>query len=234
MTILLLDTSGPVCGAAIVRDGKLIGETNCQSGRRHSVQAMPILDSLLFFSQMALSDMDVFAAVSGPGSFTGIRIGITTIAALAEAQEKPCLPLSATEALAAGAGCFEGLVCPLIDARSPRVYSALFRPGVPPLRVSQDRQTTVDAVLAELRPQKERVLFTGDAACLHSERIRSELPGRAEFVPEHLGFLRAGAACILAHEKTARGAALLDPSALRSIYLQPSQAEREEKAGGKP
>ena len=229
MTILLLDTSGPVAGAAVVRDGKLIGETNCESGRRHSTQAMLIVDSLLGFLGVALSHIDVFAAIAGPGSFTGIRIGVAAVAALAEAQGKPCFSLSATEALAAGAGSFDGLVCPLIDARPPRVYTALFRPGFPPERVTPDSQTTIDALLTELLARGERVLFAGDAVPVHAERIRATLSDQAVFAPPHLCTLRSGAACVLAYEKIRRGAELLDPAALRAIYLAPSQAEREEK-----
>lgn len=227
MNVLLLDTSGPVCGAAIVRDGSLIGETECLSGRKHSAQAMPILDSLLSFTGMELSSIDVFAAVVGPGSFTGIRIGVTTISALAEAQGKLCLSLSATEVLAAGAGFFDGIICPLIDARTPRIYTSLFKQGVPPVRLIQDQQMTINDLLVTLNKRRERVLFTGDAAILHSELIKKDLTTRAEFAPEHLRILRAGAACVLAFEMLRRGFVPIDPALLRATYLQPSQAERE-------
>ena len=229
MNILLLDTSGPVCGAAVVQHGKLTGEMNFLSGRKHSVQAMPILDSLLSYAGLELADIDVFSAVAGPGSFTGIRIGVAAIAGLAEAQGKPCFALGATEALAAGAGWFDGLVCPIIDARPPRVYTALFRPGVPPERLTPDRQTTTEELLNELQSRAGRVLFVGDAAKIHFERIRAELAGRAVNAPEHLSFLRAGAACVLASEKIQGGSDLVDPAMLRAVYLQPSQAERKEK-----
>ena len=234
MNILLLDTSGPVCGTAVVRDGELIGEINGLSGRRHSVQTMPIVDSLLSFLGLSLPEIDVFGAVVGPGSFTGIRIGIATAAALAEAEGKKCFPIAATQALAAGVGGFEGIVCPLIDARKPRIYTALFRAGFPPKRAAPDRQTTIDELLTELQEQGERVLFTGDAAEVHAESIKAALSGRGEIAPCPLRSLRAGTACALAFEEIARGAFTVDPANLRAVYLQPSQAEREESERANP
>ena len=229
MTLLLLDTSGPVCGAAIVRDGRIAGEISCLSGRRHSVQAMRIVDELLENTGVARESVDAYAAVCGPGSFTGIRIGVAEIAAMAEAAGKPCAAVNALEALAAGAGAYEGLICPLIDARTPRVYTALFRARPDrPERLSEDRLTEIGDVIRELSGGRERVLFAGDGAYAHRAALREGLGNRALFAPEHLNGLRPGAACLLAAADAEAGG-LLDPSRLRPVYLQPTQAERDLK-----
>ena len=108
MNILMIDTSGPACGVAIVRDGKRVYEAALESGMTHSQRLMPMVDAALNMAGMTAQDIDLFGAVVGPGSFTGVRIGVSTVKALAHAAGKPCVGVDALEALAMNAGDFDG------------------------------------------------------------------------------------------------------------------------------
>ena len=129
MNILMIDTSGPACGVAIMADGRLVYEAELTHKQTHSQRVMPMVDAALQMSDMTLEDMDVLGAVVGPGSFTGVRIGVSTVKALAHAAGKPCVAVDALEALAANVTAFDGVVCPILDARAQQVYGAMFKDG---------------------------------------------------------------------------------------------------------
>ena len=233
MKILLLDTTGPVCGAAICSDGKLIAEKNLVSGRNHSVQALPMIHDLLQQSGLQLDEIDAYASVCGPGSFTGIRIGISTMRAFADAKKKPCIGLNALEVLAWNALPYDGLVCPLIDARAGQAYTALFSltNGMRPVRVQEDQAVHFAEYLDALQP-KGPVLFLGDGVYALRELIQEKLGKLALFAPEHQIKLRAGTACMLADDVLR--VLKEDPAKhpMMPYYLKASQAEREREAQG--
>ena len=129
MNILAIDTSGPVCGVAILSDGAIRFSQTVLNRRTHSVNLMPMVDAAFSYTGLTLADMDRLACVVGPGSFTGVRLGVSTVKGLAHGAGKPCVAVNALEALAAGVGRFDGLICPLQDARAGQVYAALFRNG---------------------------------------------------------------------------------------------------------
>ena len=103
MNILMIDTSGPACGAAISVDGKIVCELQLTSGKTHSQRVMPMVDRALEMCEMSIADIDLFGVVVGPGSFTGVRIGVSTVKALAHAAGKPCIGVDALHALPAPA-----------------------------------------------------------------------------------------------------------------------------------
>ena len=138
MNILMIDTSGPACGVALMKDGAIVYEAQLVSGRTHSQRVMPMVDTALSMSDMQMSDIDLFGAVLGPGSFTGVRIGVSTVKALAHAAGKPCIGVDALHALAANVSGFDGVVCPILDARAQQVYGAMFRAGDVPQRLMDD------------------------------------------------------------------------------------------------
>ena len=138
MNILCVDTSGPSAGVAVLRDGRLVFECSLIHGRTHSQCIMPMVEQGLAGAGLQAGDVDLFAAVVGPGSFTGVRIGVSTVKALAHATQRPCIGVDALEALAAGIQDFGGLICPILDARAQQVYGAVFRAGLPPVRVAED------------------------------------------------------------------------------------------------
>ena len=226
-TVLAIDTSGPVAGCAILRDGKIAHIVAMNHGLTHSETIMPAVDSALRAAGLRCADVDVFAAVAGPGSFTGVRIGVCAAKGLAHAAGKPCAAVHALEALAMNFYGFDGLCCPILDARRGQVYCAAFEmSGGMPVRALADAAQPLEEFLARL-PRDRRLAFVGDGVPVHAEAVAAALGGRALIAPENLRHLRSDAACLLA---AARRDTWVAPAALRPIYLRAPQAERERKS----
>ena len=229
MNILMIDTSGPACGVAIAREGRLVCDMQLVSGRTHSQRVMPMVEAALAMSDMAVSDIDVFGAVTGPGSFTGVRIGVSSVKALAHAADKPCVGVDALHALAANIQAFDGVVCPILDARAQQVYGAMFRAGDVPQRLCGDEAMPLTAFLDRVEATDERALFLGDGVAAMRGAIEARLGGRAQFAaPQHMT-LRAGSACAIAMRLAEQGE-MTDYLHLLPLYLRAPQAERERAA----
>ena len=227
MNILAVDTSGPVAGCAVMRDGIIAYTSALRVGLTHSQTILPAVDAALRATGMRCGDMDVFAAVTGPGSFTGVRIGVCMIKGFAHAVGKPCCAVNALEVLAMNAAGFEGLVCPILDAKRGQVYCAAFDvSSARPVRVLEDAALPLEAFLQSL-PEGRRLAFVGDGVPVHGERVRNLLGGRALLLPPNLADLRPDAACVLASE---RRDVWVDSALLKPYYLRAPQAERERAA----
>ena len=198
MNILMIDTSGPACGVALMKDGAIVYEAQLVSGRTHSQRVMPMVDTALSMSDMQMSDIDLFGAVLGPGSFTGVRIGVSTVKALAHAAGKPCIGVDALHALAANVSGFDGVVCPILDARAQQVYGAMFRAGDVLQRLMDDEAMKLVDFLELVDKTGENALFLGDGVAPLRARIEERLGSRAQFVSAQHMNLRAGSACALA------------------------------------
>ncbi|MBQ4265935.1 MAG: tRNA (adenosine(37)-N6)-threonylcarbamoyltransferase complex dimerization subunit type 1 TsaB [Clostridia bacterium] len=230
MNILMIDTSGPACGVAIAQDNRIICELQLTSGKTHSQRVMPMVDQALEMCEMTVGDIDLFGAVVGPGSFTGVRIGVSTVKALAHAAGKPCIGVDALEALAANVTAFGGVVCPILDARAQQVYGAMFESGMPPVRLMEDEAEKLTLYLDRVEATGENALFLGDGAAAFEALIRERLGDKAHFAPaQHMG-LRAASACALAMEYARDEEQLKDCMTLLPLYLRAPQAERERAA----
>jgi tRNA threonylcarbamoyladenosine biosynthesis protein TsaB len=224
MKLLAIDTSTKVAGAALMQDGVLVCEMNLVSGLTHSERLMPLVDSCLSLAQWEPAELDVIAAVSGPGSFTGIRIGVSTVKGMAEALGKPVVALNTLEVLAASFTGFGGVIVPILDARRGQVYCAVYdselnelaAPGA--MKLTQLLETpTINGALA--------VLFAGDGVAVHREVLQQMLGGKARFAPPHLVLQRAGAAAWLAWNKAVAGQTM-NAADLVPEYLRKSSAEQ--------
>jgi len=225
-TVLAIDTSGPVAGCAVLRDGKTVHLTAMNHGLTHSETIMPAVDEALELAGLSCREIDVFAAVAGPGSFTGVRIGVCAAKGLAHAVGRPCAAVHALEALAMNFYGFDGLCCPILDARRGQVYCAAFdMAGGLPVRALADEAQPLDDFIARL-PSDRRLAFVGDGVPVHAPAIREALGDRALIAPPNLRDLRADAAALLA---AARPGTWVPAAALRPIYLRAPQAERERK-----
>ena len=222
MRILVIDTSGPVCGAAVLEDERVLSEFTAQNRNTHSVNLMPMTEAVLNAAGKSIGEMDAIAAVTGPGSFTGVRIGVATAKGLAHGAGIPCIPVDALEALNASAGDFDGVVCPIQDARAGQVYGAAFRNGE---RLMADEPLKLEDYLQKILTMGDRFLFLGDGMPVHRDRIRENLGGKAVFAPAHLCYLRPSAAGVLAM----RGETRTDYLNLQATYLRPPNAQKNKK-----
>ena len=225
MTILGIDTSGPVAGVALWQGGKPIWSAAADVGLTHSETLMPMVDQALAACNLSMEDVELVACVAGPGSFTGVRIGVCAAKGFALALGIPVSQIDAMTALAAGAFGFDGEICPILDARRDQVYCARFRfsGGALPERLTEDAALKLTDFLDSL-PADGRFLFTGDGVRAHEAAITRALHERAVIQKPHLAGLRADAACYLAENDPGT---CLPGERLEPIYLRKPQAERE-------
>ncbi len=227
MNILMIDTSGPACGVALMKDGKPVYEAALEIGMTHSQRLMPMVDAALEMTGMQMEDIGLFGAVVGPGSFTGVRIGVSTVKALAHAAGKPCIGVDALEALALNVPAFDGVICPILDARAQQVYGAIFESGMPPVRLCEDVAEKLAAFLDRVEATGRRALFVGDGVKVSEKMISERLGERAVFAPAAHRGLRAACAAALAEAYADRAQ---DYVSLLPLYLRAPQAERERAA----
>lgn len=227
MKLLLIDTSGPVCGVAVLADGVIRYECAVQNKLTHSVNLLPMIDGALEATGMSLKDMDRLAVVTGPGSFTGVRIGVSTMKGLAHGADKPCVAVDALEAIAAGAGEFNGVVCPIQDARAGQVYGAAFRVGADgkPERLMEDIPLKLEEYVAQIRTLGDRFLFLGDGMPVQRAKLEALLGDAAVFAPAQSAYLRPASAAFLAAQATEE----VDYLTLMPMYLRAPNAERNRK-----
>ncbi len=213
MVVLGLDSTGKSASVAIAKDGALVAEKFQNSGYTHSETLAPMLDELLHETGISAGQIDLIAVTAGPGSFTGIRIGLATVKGFAFQHDTPCVPISTLQCLAYAMTDFEGTVCPVLDARRGQVYNALFKGGQ---RLTEDRAIAA----CDLAGLQGPVCLMGDGADL----CIPYLP-QAVLAPLELRLQRAAFAAIHANMDHA-----VPPDMLRPSYLRLSQAEREKIA----
>lgn len=232
MRLLAIDTSGSALSAALAlcqppRQPEISGCFGLHTGKNHSLALLPMLQAMLENSGLMLCDLDAFAVTVGPGSFTGLRIGIATVKAWAQALDKPLFAISSTQAMALAAG-GEGYICPLFDARRDEVYCALFCDGE---RLWPDQALAPAALAEKLAALGKPVLLAGDGlpACLP---LLQAVPGLQlrPLQPQHDLFM-APAAAVLACGKYARGE-VTPLQELLPCYLRLSEAEEKRLAAG--
>lgn len=228
MKLLAIDTSGPVAGCAVMDDGKVTCLIEMNQGLTHSETIMPAVDEALSASNLTCADMDCFVSVAGPGSFTGVRLGVCAVKGLAHAVGKPCARVNALETLAMNYYGFDGLCCPILDARRGQVYCAAYdmKDGLPAEIIAPDARPLTDFMA--MLPSGRRLSFVGDGVPVHGSKVKETLGNRAILAPVNLMHLRADAACVLAE---ARQNEWMPPHQLTPIYLRAPQAERERAAG---
>ena len=233
MRILGIECTATPVSCAVTDDGKLKGEFFLNLKTTHSQTLLPMVESVLRLSGLELKDIDVVAVTAGPGSFTGVRIGISAVKGLCFADKKPCVPVSVLHSMAynlIGQNC---IVCACMDARCNQVYNALFevKDGVI-TRLCEDRALMInecyeDLVKIHKNSPEAPVFAVGDGA----ELFVKSTEGRGvpvKLPPEHLKLQRASSVCFAAEEKALSGKTV-DPDTLLPVYLRLPQAERELK-----
>lgn len=225
MLILAFESSAKAASVALVRDGRLLAQSTQISALTHSRTLLPMAEDLLKNCELSIGDVDAFAVAQGPGSFTGIRIGVSTVKGLAWAADKPCVGVSTLEALAWHGLAAGGIVCPVMDARRSQVYNALFeiREGRP-VRLCPDRPIALDQLAEELAALSSPALLLGDGAALTADFLQKRgLPFR--LAPDNLLWQDGWGVAMAAQDKP-----LVSGAELLPVYLRLSQAERERQA----
>lgn len=223
MNILAVDTSGPVAGIAILKDGCVTFEETVVNKLTHSANLMPMIDAALTRTVMTLRDMHRLAVVVGPGSFTGVRIGVSTVKGLSHGSGIPCVAIDALQAMAAGVPYFDGIVCPIQDARAGQVYGAAFTAGEVPTRLLADVPLKLEDYVAQVKSLGERLCFLGDGMPVHRARLAELLGDQAIFASPNVSYLRPASVALLAAQPDAQE---LDYLMLMPLYLRAPQAER--------
>ena len=222
MLILAFESTAKAASCALVRDGKLISQYSQCSGLTHSRTLLPMGEDMLKNAELKLEDVDLLAVAHGPGSFTGVRIGVSMVKGLAWAGDKPCVGVSTLEAMAWHGLAAGGLICPVMDARRNQVYNALFRiESGKPARLTEDRPIALTDLAEELKATGERAFLVGDGAEL-SYRALTEQGIDCVLAPENLRMQDAWGVAMAAKDKEPGNADTLLP-----VYLRLSQAERE-------
>lgn len=176
MLILSVDSSSSTATCALTEENQILAEINLNSKRQHSIVLMDLVDELLNYYDLKINDVDAFAISEGPGSFTGLRIGMATIKGLAFSTNKPCIAISSLDTLAYNVMSFDGIICPIIDALRDNVYTNMYKNinGVlSPL--SEDACLSLDELITTLNEKNEKVIFVGDGVAKHKERLLNEV-----------------------------------------------------------
>ena len=226
MLILAFETSAKAASVALLDEKKLLGESYQNTGLTHSQTLMVMAEDLLKQCGKTVSDVTAVAVAEGPGSFTGVRIGVAAAKGFAWGGELPCYGVSTLEAMAESLGVYRGYVCPCMDARRSQVYNALFYVNRGTMeRVKEDRAIALADLGEELKTLAEPIFLVGDGSNLCYNTLKDSVS--ALVLPaEHRMHQRATGVAILAAKKQAAGETG-DGNALTPNYLRLSQAERE-------
>jgi len=225
--ILALESSAAAASVAVCEDEALIAQSLQRTGLTHSATLLPMLEDLLKNAGLALADMDLLAVAAGPGSFTGLRIGVSALKGLAWAADKPCAACSTLESMAWQAAHMEGAeLCPVMDARRNQVYNARFavQSGAP-VRLTEDRAISLADLLGEVKNSSKTQILVGDGAKLCYTAFQ-EAGVPVKLAPPYLQYQTAWGVARCALELARRGE-LTTAAALRADYHRLSQAERE-------
>lgn len=230
MKVLAVETSGSNCSVSIIDENTVIAEFSCNTGTTHSQNLMPMVDQVLKFANIDLNDIDVLSSSIGPGSFTGLRIGIATIKGLALSLNKKVVGVPSLLGLAYSVPYFDGIICSVLDAKNNNVYAALYEITNTPTQIGEYISDSVDKLIEELQKYDKNILFIGDGAVTYKNRFKEIFGNRANFVPYHLNFQNATSVAKCALDKATIGE-LTDYNSINPLYLKKSQAERmlEEK-----
>lgn len=229
MLVLGIESSAAAASAAVIKDDRLLAESYVNIGLTHSQTLMPLVDEALNNAGVKIRDIDLMAVANGPGSFTGVRIGVSTLKGLAFADSKPVYGISTLEALAYGV-CIPGVyICPVMDARCSQVYTALFRyENGYPSRLWDDVPLKLLELAEKLTALDMPVLLTGDGTAA-AEPFLKESGVNVYSSPANCAFQRASGVAFCALKHYNEKEAPLDSASLLPSYLRLSQAERERK-----
>lgn len=225
MLILGIDTTTLVGSVGLISESGVLGEFTLNIKRTHSERLLPALNSLLEEGGVTFSQLDLISVSLGPGSFTGVRIGVTTANSLSQASQKPMVGVYSLDVLAHNLAHVQGLVCPILDARKQEVYTALYRGEGKGLltKVSDYAALSLDKLIENLESQEGNIYFVGDGVKVYAHFLKDALGSRYIDVPAALQIPRGVVVAQLGGEKWLEGNNSSYP--LTPFYLRKSEAE---------
>ena len=227
MKILGIDSSGLVASAAIADEKNIIAEFTVNNKQTHSQTLLPMREKVVDMSGIELEQIDAIAIAAGPGSFTGLRIGSATAKGIGLALKKPVVSVPTLEGLAYRVSVFDGIICPIMDARRNQVYTGIYKMDKGNLVcLSEQKAVDIHEIMEELEKYDEKVIFLGDGVEVQRETIEKEFKKEYCFAPIHLSKQSAAAVAVLGDIYFNQGKAE-DAAEHKPIYLRKSQAERE-------
>ena len=224
MKILALDSSALVASVALCEDEKVLAEYTLNNGNTHSETLLPMIENVLSAVSLTVADIDIFAVSEGPGSFTGVRIGVATVKGLAFSSCKPCIGVSTLEALAYNLSMHKGIIVPVMNARRSQVYTAVFESDGNKLkRLLPDSAMAISELDGLLCKYDSDICLCGDGYDISIEGFEKT---RVCYVPDRLRLQSGASVATVALEKYKKGENGTDRE-LGVQYLRPSRAERE-------
>ena len=221
MKILAVDTSSKVCSVAILENRSVLDEINLNDGRTHSENLMPTIEKILDRNGMTLDDIDLIGVTVGPGSFTGIRIGIASVKAIAEVKNIPVASISSLQSLAKNISKEKGTIVSMIDARNNNVYGGIY--DTDGKSIAEECADNIDTLVDKIKPF-QNITFVGDGAVINKGKIQRAFYGqKVEFADNNEQ--SAANTGILAYEKYLSDS-LESADTVSPLYLRKSQAER--------
>ena len=229
MKILAFETSAKAGSVALLENGTLLAENYCNTGLTHSQTLMVMAQDLLKSCDLTVKNVDAVAVAAGPGSFTGVRIGVAAAKGLAWGGDLPCYGVSTLESMALQLGAYDGYVLPVMDARRSQVYNAIFlAEGGKLTRITEDRAIALADLAEEIKIFQKPIFLVGDGAKVCYNALNEAVPNLV-MPPEHRMHQRAAGVALAAEKAMAAGESG-DGAALTPNYLRLSQAERERLA----
>lgn len=231
MLILTVDSSATAASVALCDDSKLISEFFINTELTHSATLVPMINSLLSVCAKSVADIDLVAVTSGPGSFTGVRIGVSAVKGLSFDRDIPCMSVSTLESMAYNLLSTDCVVCAVMDARRNQVYNALFEISSSEVtRLCEDRAISIEELKTELidNYKNKRIILVGDGTGVTVSQF-ADTPGLADTAPENLIMQRASSVALAVKDRLNKGEKPIKSSELLPSYLRLSQAERERK-----
>ncbi len=224
MKVLAIDTSTMVSSVAVIVDNVLVGEISLEQEMTHSENLVPIIDEVLKNIQIDISEIDLYAVAVGPGSFTGLRIGLSTVKGFAHIFNKPIVGVSTLEGLAYNL-MGNGIIVSMIDARRDRVYAGVYS-GIDKLEEIYREEIYPIDELIEILSEYDDIVVNGNGTLLYEDKLKEELGDKVRMSPIHLRGCRAGTIAELGLLKYNNGIED-DYFTIAPEYLRESQAQRE-------
>ncbi len=222
--LLCIDSSGATLAVCVMKNEEVLASFNENTGLTHSCTLMPKIIEMMEKSGIMLDAVDYYVCSNGPGSFTGLRIGISAMKALAHAKNKKMVAVSTLDGLMHNVAEFDGLVCPIIDARRREVYASLYDNGD---KIMDDCGISLDGLFEIIKQKGKNVIFCGDGVISYKEYIKENLGEVCFFADEKSCLQNAVSVGKAALKKIEKGE-ILDYSQFTASYLKPSQPERQQ------